>query len=231
MEGYIRLDRRSHALALLQDFCRNYKLGGLDDLAMISAITSLHGALQGYLTIALLNGNGFDTWKKNDRKTWLKQNVSFSDNPVAFMTFTERQSNTFNKLRDQDRNIRPSLFYALEQVIYLKQRTKLNFIQMIREIQSSGTYRSPFKLSISRHFSTLMLLKYLTNYRLDCYTFAMLHANYLKNSEIDFVYCIGATTITPHIHTWIEVNSSPFLDTSTSSYTKIIEIPFYGKSA
>lgn len=156
--------------------------------------------------------------------------VSFSEGAVAFLTFTERQSRVFNDLRDRGQDIRPSILYALKQAVYLKKRTKLSFNQMIAEIETSCAHKPHFKLSPSRHFSTLILLKYLTNYRLDCYTATMLHANYLKKMQINFNYCIGATTITPHLHTWIEVNSEPFLDLSASSYIKIFEIKFYAKS-
>ena len=36
--------------------------------------------------------------------------TSFSDEKVAFMTFTERQSRVFNKLLDHNENVHPSIF-------------------------------------------------------------------------------------------------------------------------
>lgn len=57
MPPYIRLDRQSDALASLEEFCRCVERASTDELAWKYAIISMHGALQGYMCIALKNGN------------------------------------------------------------------------------------------------------------------------------------------------------------------------------
>lgn len=70
MSEYVQFDRTSDALSSLEELssCLNRKNGSVS--AWKYAIVSVHCALQGYMCIALHNGNSFLTWKTNQYKNW-----------------------------------------------------------------------------------------------------------------------------------------------------------------
>lgn len=72
MEGYVNFDRQDIGQASLAE--ASSCLGRIHDNKHLwkYAIISIHNALQCYLSIALLNGSGINTWKKPHTKKWLK---------------------------------------------------------------------------------------------------------------------------------------------------------------
>ena len=147
--------------------------------------------------------------------------TSYSDDDIHFLTFVERMSCVYNNLNDKN-TLSPSYYSLFKTMLYLKSITKLSFIEAIDEVQK--TSQKYYNLDHSKHFTNLIYIKYLTNYRFDCFTVSMLHARHLKMRKIPFKYVIGATTISPHLHTWIEVDYKPFLDVSCTQYISIFEI-------
>lgn len=72
MEGYINFDRFSDALASLEQLCDNLEKAKVSDKSWKFSIISSHCALQGFMCMALHNGNSFETWKNNHYKKWQK---------------------------------------------------------------------------------------------------------------------------------------------------------------
>ncbi|HIF6043848.1 TPA: hypothetical protein ACX3G9_004354 [Vibrio parahaemolyticus] len=72
MNGYINFDRFSDAMASLEQLCDNLGKAAESEQSWKFAVISAHCALQGFMCIALHNGNSFDTWKNNHYKKWQK---------------------------------------------------------------------------------------------------------------------------------------------------------------
>lgn len=71
MREYITFDRQLDALASLREFCLCAERASTDEKSWKYAIVAIHNALQGYICIALANGNGFQTWSERDMQKWL----------------------------------------------------------------------------------------------------------------------------------------------------------------
>ena len=94
MEQYIQFDRQSDSLASLDELCSCLERVKHNEFIWKYAIISAHNALQGYLCIALSNGNSFETWKDKQLEKWL----------VAYSNKTELpnpQLNFFMELFDK----------------------------------------------------------------------------------------------------------------------------------
>lgn len=70
MSEYVQFDRLLDAESSLVELCSCLERTSESDHSWKFAIISAHCALQGYLCIALHNGNSFQTWKNNQYKKW-----------------------------------------------------------------------------------------------------------------------------------------------------------------
>ena len=72
MEDYINFDRQDIGQASLDEACSCLSRIHNNKHLWKYAIISIHNALQSYMSIALRNGSGINTWKKAHAKKWLK---------------------------------------------------------------------------------------------------------------------------------------------------------------
>lgn len=87
MSEYIRFDRQSDAQASLDQFCASLERTKDDESAWKFALIAVHSALQGYICIALRNGNSFQTWNERHLKKWLDAYDKGGDLPDTKLDF------------------------------------------------------------------------------------------------------------------------------------------------
>jgi hypothetical protein len=87
MEGYINFDRFSDAIASLEQLCDTLERAHDSDQPWKFAVIASHCAMQGFMCIALHNGNSFETWKTNHYKKWQKAYDAGEDLPDPHLDF------------------------------------------------------------------------------------------------------------------------------------------------
>ncbi|CAG36027.1 hypothetical protein [Desulfotalea psychrophila] len=106
MLKYVQFDRLSDAESSLDELCSCLERVSKSEHAWKYAIISTHCALQGYLCIALRNGNSFQTWKKNQYKKWQEADdneLKLPDPQLDF--FMELFDKVFSSSTNIDRNL------------------------------------------------------------------------------------------------------------------------------